>query len=173
MSNEKLTMQQLIIRATELALKSVTSERFFQTERGFHGRFYCALQYQLDQENLFLDGAILEMEYQKSVRHEMNQRPDIIFHVPAEYSNASVKTNNFAVWALKRKSSKADALEDFEKLDQMIKYLHYPMGFFINIDSNEHMQNHYNGEHTDKLCAVAVRLVESNVEIYWGNIEKA
>jgi hypothetical protein len=168
MPNEKRTMQQFLIDATERALKSVTSERFFQTERGFHGRFYCALQHQLDKEKLLPDGAILEMEYQKSARHGTNQRPDIILHVPVEYSNESVQANNFAVWALKRKATENDALEDFTKLDQMFNSLHYPMGFFINIDSNKPMNNHYTGEHKDKLVAVAVSLVNSNVEIYWG-----
>ncbi len=168
---EKLTLQQLLLKATELALKSVTSERFFQTERGFHGRFYCALQHQLDQDNLLSNGAILEMEYQKSARHDMHQRPDIIFHIPAEHSNESVKANNFAVWALKRKASKADALDDFAKLDQMFGGLNYPMGFFINIDSNEPMHNYYTGKHNDKLFSVAVHLVNSNVEICWGKYE--
>ena len=168
MPNRKLTMQDYLIKATELALKSVTSERFFQSERGFHGRFYCALQQLLDQEKLLSEGAILEMEYQKSARHGIGQRPDIIFHIPAEHSNASVRANNFAVWALKRKASREEALEDFAKLDQMFNSLHYPIGFFINIDSIEPMQNHYSGEHERRLFSVATRLVNSNVEVYWG-----
>ena len=34
------------IRATEAAIREVGHPRFFLTERGFHGRFYCALQAQ-------------------------------------------------------------------------------------------------------------------------------
>lgn len=50
------------------------------------------------------NGAILEMEYQKSSRHGLGQRPDIVFHIPAEHSRESVQANNFAVWALPHRS---------------------------------------------------------------------
>src|SRR5438046_22571 len=109
-------MRELLISATEAAIRSVDAVRFFQTARGFHGRFYCALQGQLDRLGLMSGGAILEMEYQKSARHGLGQRPDIIFHIPAEHSQAAVQANNFAVWALKRRASSADAHDDFVKL---------------------------------------------------------
>src|SRR5436190_23025173 len=121
-------MRETLIRATDLAVKMVDAERFFQTERGFHGRFYCALQEQLDQAGLMADGAILEMEYQKSSRHGIRQRSDIVFHVPAEYSGASVRDNNFAVWALKRRASLGKGSEDFDLLDEMFEALRYPIG---------------------------------------------
>lgn len=98
------TVRDILIRATEDAIRSVDAARFFQTERGFHGRFYCTLQHQLERAGLIANNAILEMEYQKSQRHGTSQRPDIVFHIPAEYSHALVTENNFAVWALKRRA---------------------------------------------------------------------
>jgi hypothetical protein len=41
------------------------------------------------------------MEYQKSARQGLAQRPDIVFHIPAEVSGAAVTENNYEVWALK------------------------------------------------------------------------
>ncbi|MEX2493215.1 MAG: hypothetical protein WD425_15795 [Nitrospirales bacterium] len=94
-------MREALITATEAAIRAVGAARFFETERGFHGRFYCALQAELDRAGLIANGAILEMEYQKSERHDMVQRPDIVFHIPAEHSGAGARAYNFAVWALK------------------------------------------------------------------------
>ncbi|MES2181534.1 MAG: hypothetical protein V4493_05490 [Pseudomonadota bacterium] len=125
-------------------------------------------QQQLDKEGLLVDGAILEMEYQKSARHGMGQRPDIIFHIPVEHSNAVVSANNYAVWALKRRASIEDALADFDKLNQMFNYLHYPIGFFINIDTKDPMQHYYSGEYQKQLFSVAVCLDNSKIETYWG-----
>jgi hypothetical protein len=41
-------MREALINATEAAIRAVDTTRFFRTERGFHGRFYCAIQEQLD-----------------------------------------------------------------------------------------------------------------------------
>src|SRR5690349_20323821 len=123
-----------IILATIRALRSISERRLFRTERGYHGRFYCALQAELEEQGLFETGAILEMEYQKSTRHGIAQRPDIILHIPAEDRSTSVDEGNFAVYALKRKASLNVARDDFEKLDTMFENLHYPLGFFLNID---------------------------------------
>lgn len=169
MLQQERTMRDDLINATELALKSVTSKRFFQTERGFHGRFYCALQRSLDQAGLMNNGAILEMEYQKSARHGTRQRPDIVFHIPAEYSNSSVRENNFAVWALKRRASPANALEDFANLDEMFNNLCYQIGIFVNIDSTDPMRQHYTGQHQKRLSAVATCLTNSQVKYTGAN----
>jgi hypothetical protein len=91
--------------ATDSALRMVDAPRFLRTERGFQGRFYCALQKTLEERGLLQGERILEMEDQKSTRHGLAQRPDIILHVPAEGSNAPVFENNVAVWALKRKAA--------------------------------------------------------------------
>jgi len=162
------TMKNALINATTAAMHSVDVVRFFQTERGYHGRFYCALQYELEQAGLMANGAILEMEYQKSRRHGTLQRPDIVFHIPAEHSSATVTENNFAVWALKRRASVAEATSDFVLLDDMFETLRYPFGFFVNIDSTDPMRQHYTGAHQDRLVAVATKLINAQVHISWS-----
>jgi hypothetical protein len=59
-------MNEQILAATIEALRAIREPRFFRTERGYHGRFYCALQTVLDSRGLLRNGTILEMEYQKS-----------------------------------------------------------------------------------------------------------
>ncbi len=161
-------MRQALINATESAIRAVDAARFFQTEREFHGRFYCALQEQLEREGLLANGAILEMEYQKSSRHDLSQRPDIVFHIPAEYSSATVQENNFAVWALKRRASPAKAKSDFVLLDEMFQLLHYPIGFFLNIDSTDPMLQHYQGAFPDRLAAIAAQLSDGQTTVCWA-----
>ena len=161
-------MRNDLIAATEAAIHKVDVARFFKTERGFHGRFYCALQEQLDQMGLTENGAILEMEYQKSRRHGLSQRPDIIFHVPVEHSMAGVRENNHAVWALKRQATAKDATDDFEKLDEMFAYLDYPLGFFININALDPMLQHYSGEHRNRVVAVAASLNDGKIGTNWA-----
>ena len=161
-------MRDALTKATEAAIRAVDAARFFRTERGFHGRFYCALQEQLDQTGLMTDGAILEMEYQKSRRHGLTQRPDIVFHIPAEHSGASVQANNFAVWALKWRASIRDAQSDFDRLDEMFATLMYPIGFFVNIDGVDPMRQHYNGRYGSRLAAVSARLTEGQIDVLWA-----
>lgn len=162
-------MRELLISATEAAIRSVDAARFFKTERGFHGRFYCALQEQLDRAGLIANGAILEMEYQKSARHGLGQRPDIIFHIPTDHSYAAVQANNFAVWALKRQASAADVRDDFEKLDQMFDTLHYRLGFFVNIAATDSLRKSYKGIHGNRLVAVAASLIGAQVGVHWAS----
>lgn len=164
-------MRESLIDATEAAIRAVNATRFFQTERGFHGRFYCALQAELDRADLIIKGAILEMEYQKSARHGLGQRPDIIFHIPAEHSRAGVEANNFAVWALKRRATVAEAKEDFDKLDQMFESLRYPIGFFINIDATDPMREYYTGTHRTRLVTVAASLEDAQVRVHWAQAD--
>jgi hypothetical protein len=112
------------------------------------------------------------MEYQKARRHGIGQRPDIILHVPAEISGASVNENNFAVWALKHRSSEDDALDDFKKLKDMFGVLEYPLGFFINIDSTALHLDKYDGDYADRIVNFAVQLDGADVSIkmaYWEN----
>lgn len=158
----------LIIEATEKALRAVDASRYFVTERGFHGRFYCTLQHELELRGMFSNEAILEIEYQKSKRHSMHQRPDIVLHVPAEHSGAAVIENNFAVWALKRCASPKEAIDDFALLDEMLERLNYPLGIFVNIAADDPMLQHYNGANRDRLAAVAVRQVGDAVETRWA-----
>ncbi len=92
-------MIEAIKGATDIALYVVNAPRFLRTKRGFQGQLYCALQKALEERDLLQGERILEMEYQKSVRHGLAQRPDIILHVPAEESGGRVDEGNFAVWA--------------------------------------------------------------------------
>lgn len=158
-------MKEKIINATIEALQSIQQPRFFQTERGYHGKFYCELHEALDASGILSEDILLEMEYQKSERHGIYQRPDIVLHIPAELDGTSVQENNFAVFALKRLASQTEAEEDFGKLDQMFNQLHYPLGFFIDVDSTQHRLNNYTGTFPNRLHAFAVKLVNGEVSI--------
>jgi len=162
--------KQIFIDATVQSLRSVKNPRLFRTERGYQGEFFCALQSILREQDIVDGITILEMEYQKSGRHRTQQRPDIILHVPIEISDASVTDNNFAVWALKRNASVEEAREDFRKLDKMFRILDYPLGFFININSELHRLDMYAGAFRYRIIAFAVRLNEPDIMIkmaYW------
>lgn len=166
-------MREILVAATEAAIHSVDAARFFRTERGFQGRFYCALQSELDHAGLLTGGAILEIEYQKWAAHGMGQRPDIIFHVPIEHSGTDRNSNNFAVWALKRKATVASACDDFAKLNQMFLQLNYPIGFFVNIDAEEPMAIHYQGEYGGRLLAVSAGYSNGRVSTTWASSSAA
>jgi len=161
-----------IIAATDEALLHVAEPRFMRSERGFQGRFYCALQRGLERRGLLRWGRILEMEYQKSGRHGMTKRPDIILHIPAEDSGGRVTQNNFAVWALKRHATEGEAREDFAKLDDMFSLLCYPLGFFVNIDAKKHMAASYCGAFPERVRTVAVWR-ERTIHTSWGTPAEA
>ena len=160
-------MNNKILAATDQALRQVGESRFWRTERGFHGRFYCALQKVLDEEGLLPSGHILEMEYQKSARHGISQRPDIVLHMPVEKSGASETEHNFAVWALKRQATPEEAKEDFDKLDEMFQRLCYLLGVFVNIDPKGHAVFPYCGKFSDRLYMAAAWLEGMAVETFW------
>lgn len=161
-----------IVTATDEALRQVAEPRFLRTERGFQGRFYCALQRVLEKRGLLQGGRILEMEYQKSARHGMSQRPDIILHVPAEDSGAGVAENNFAVWALKKRATAREARDDLARLDEMFERLCYPLGIFVNIDARDHFAASYDGRFPERLRTVAVWL-DGEVVTSWSCPEEA
>jgi hypothetical protein len=145
-------MKERIAAATLEALTMVRELRFFRTERGYHGRFYCALQQVLDSMGFLADDTILEMEYQKSQRrHGISQRPDIVLHSPTEATGKLVTANNIAVWALKHRASVSNAREDFTKLDEMIRVLHYQVIVFVNVESEHHYFNEYCGPYSSCL----------------------
>jgi hypothetical protein len=150
-------MKSAILDATAGALRAVTHPRFLRSERGYQGRFYCALQDALDGRGVLQDSLILEMEYQKSGRHGLTQRPDIILHAPAE-TEAAVFENNIAVFALKLGASPGRAGEDFIKLDEMCATLQYQLAIFINVNSDAHHMECYGGQHRDRLHSFAVTL---------------
>lgn len=151
-------MKTAILDATSQALRALTHPRFLRSERGYQGRFYCALQEELDRRDVLQDGVILEMEYQKSARHGVTQRPDIILHAPAEETGATVFENNVAVFALKLSASRQRAVEDFGKLDEMCGGLRYQLAIFINVNSDAHHMACYEGEHRDRMHSFAITL---------------
>jgi hypothetical protein len=164
------SLRHALTAATYTAIRRTSEPRFFETERGFQGAFYSSLRAELDRLGLITGGAILEMEYQKSAVHGLSQRPDIIFHIPTEHSiSSSVAENNYAVWALKRLATIAEAQDDFEKLDQIFRELQYPIGFFINVASADNMRSHYRGAYGNRLSAVATNLMESQVNQKWSH----
>ena len=149
-------MRDLIVTSTLEGLPRVISPRFFVSERGYAAALSCHIIRGLEDRGLMIDGRIVELEYQKSRRHQTEQRPDIIFHVPTEYSGGAPTANNYAVWALKCRAGDEDAADDFWKLDQMFELLCYPLGFFINVNSQSDKLEVYNGPHADRLIGIAV-----------------
>jgi hypothetical protein len=145
-----------VIEATIAAIEAVKNPRYFATERGYQGAFYCALRSALEQRRMLTSKRILEMEYQKSARHGLSQRPDIVFHIPTEISGGSVRDNNYAVWALKHNVSRSDALDDFSKLDGMCDILKYPLAIFLNVASSKTRLDLYHGQFTERIHAFAV-----------------
>lgn len=144
------------IEATINAIRILRDPRFLATERGYQGALYCAIRSELERMGLLTEHRILEMEYQKSARHRLSQRPDIVFHIPTEISGESVQKNNFAVWALKHSGSQIDAEDDFQKLEEMFEVLLYPVGIFVNIASRRTHLGHYTGQHKERIHAFAV-----------------
>jgi hypothetical protein len=158
-------MRQRIIDSTISALSAISAPRFFKSERGFQGVLYCKLYEELANHGLVSDDQIIEMEYQKSSRHGISQRPDIIFHIPVEHSGANIDENNYAVWALKAKASSSSAGEDFDKLEEMFQHLKYPLGIFININSERHHLETYSGSFSDRLLAFSVCLQGDTIRL--------
>jgi len=161
---------QLIKQMVLTSLYEISSSRFFNTERGFQGRFLIAFNKQLEKREIFPEGTIIEEEYQKSKKlHEIKQRPDLVVHVPIESSPSSNrKENNFIVFAFKLDGNKAKVLKDFENLDEMINKLHYKTGIFININSLNSFLADYNGPNKDKLQEFCIRQLEGKLKIRYA-----
>lgn len=158
-------MKEQILQAITEALKSINQARFFRTERGYHGRFYCGLQNALDARGILNDKVILEMEYQKSARHGTLQRPDIVLHTPAESHGLPVGVGNFVVFALKHRASPNDAQTDFNNLDIMFERLNYLLGVFINVDSPSHHLQMYEGEYRSRLHSFGVQSKDGVIRV--------
>ena len=145
-------------------LRAVSTARFFNTERGYQGEFLAELRKALPALGLPGD-AIVEQEYQKTLpAHKIKVRPDIIVHVPTP-AGGNRAADNFAVFELKRRASTAEAREDFGSLDAVIAALNYPLGVFVNIDSEQTRAADYAGPYRDRIHFFAVRLVDGVVTI--------
>jgi len=129
----------LAIEIVRRAIQKIKEPRFFRTERGYQGALISELRYLLQHTGAQLGNPIVEQEYQKRAReHGLQIRPDIIIHIPYERAVFnSRKEGNFVVIELKLRSSKEAAFNDFEKLERMCEVLGYPIGIFLNIDSNQ------------------------------------
>lgn len=167
-------MRSRLIKATCESVLAVRDPRFHATERGYQGRFYCELQKQLTNLGLVDDKCLLEMEYQKSKEaHGTRQRPDIILHVPREYSRAEAHQYNYAMWELKHCASAEQAKNDFNKLDEKFTELHYDLGFFINIADYRHHFDSYQGCFADRIVCVATVLTQDGEVHVASNVDDA
>jgi len=148
-----------LVTITFEAITRVKHPRFWETERGFHGEFHAILREILVAEGIIRYlGPILEQEYQKSERHGISQRPDSILHMPAKQWGLRRDEGNFAVWAFKYQSTRAEAVEDFRRLDEMFSHLRYPLGFFLNVSNDRTFEDAYRGQHAERIHCVSCRL---------------
>lgn len=78
-------MNEMLIEVIIESLKRIQNSRFYSSERGYQGEFSGNLNALLREKNLISDTAIIEQEYQKTIRsHGIYHRPDIIVHIPFE-----------------------------------------------------------------------------------------
>jgi len=148
-----------LVTITHQAIAQIKHPRFWETERGFHGEFHAVLREILISERIIAyAGPILEQEYQKSRHHGISQRPDSILHLPANQWGLKRNEGNFAVWALKYRSSESEATADFRRLNEMFTKLKYPLGFFINVDSERTFEDVYRGGYAERVHCISCRL---------------
>ena len=154
-----------IVQAIKESLLEITHERFYETERGFQGEFGSELRSRLPK--LELEGAIVEQEYQKRIRHHGFQtRPDLIIHIPFEETEHSSRSEgNFLVIEFKRRASRMDARADYENLHEMCEKLGYPLAVFINIDTEETYIEECIQPSQAKIYAFSVSLRDGEVQI--------
>lgn len=148
------------------ALQSVTTPRFYETERGFQGELLVALRRTLPQD--FLPArAIIEQEYQKLLRsHGLAIRPDIIIHEPFDSSrHHSPDEGNLAVMELKRAATAKSAAADIESLVQMIEILRYSLAVFINIASVDTHADVVPTGWRDRIACFAVSLRDGKAHV--------
>ena len=150
-----------------MALRAISTPRFFETERGYQGELLAELRASLPALGLPGD-AIVEQEYQKTLpAHRINVRPDIIVHVPTpEGGNRNV--GNFAVFELNFQAGPKEAQEDFANLDTVIGALDYPLGVFVNIDSVRTQAAHYQGAYRERIHFFAVRLIDGATQVRYA-----
>jgi hypothetical protein len=150
-------------------IRAITDKRYFSTERGYQGQLLAELNRRMESIKLiFQRESILEQEYQKTLdKHEITIRPDIIIHIPYEREGSKNRSsNNFVVIQIKLNASERRAKEDFRKLNLMFEKLSYPLGIFLNINSNETFYNSYSGDYKARLYCFAARLVNKEVVLH-------
>ncbi len=149
------------------SLRGITAPRLFETERGYQGALVAELSKRLFALSIAEQGALVEQEYQKRLRdHGLAIRPDIIVHEPFDpLRHASRTEGNHAVFELKHRASAAEARADFDSLLSMMQILSYPLGVFVNIDSDNTHFTHVPDNVPGRLVAFAVSLRNSNIVI--------
>ncbi len=160
----------LFLSAFRDSLKAINEERLFSTERGYQGQLYSELDRRLKKIIIFPRGSIIEQEYPKTLKkHGIYRRPDIIIHIPyKDRIHPSRRYGNYVVIQLKLNATKEKAKEDFEKLDLMFdkNNLDYPIGIFLNINSDKTFFDSYSGDYKNRLHCFAVKLSDNKVLIY-------
>lgn len=146
------------------SIKSIEDKRYFSTERGYQAELYCQLKERLNP-TWIQSKAILEVEYQKTEeKHGIKLRPDIVLHVPFEsgqYNNRL--SGNYIVIELKLRANERKAKEDFKKLNSIFQELNYPLGIFLNINSDKTFCDRYFGNYGQRLHCFAVKLANNEV----------
>ncbi len=155
-----------ILQAVRDSLSSVTHPRFYETERGFQGEFGVELRNRL--RDMVMDDHLIEHEYQKTLKdHGITIRPDLVIHIPFDESRfGSRSEGNYAVIELKLRASRAEALEDLTHISTMCQKLDYPLGIFINIDSDETYFDAYEGPYKERMQTFAVQLTDEGILIH-------
>jgi len=169
-------MSDQIIRLLANSIRlTLTNERYWKSERAFQSEFYCILKEQCGVKNLFPKDAIFETEYQKRLDlHNLRRRPDLIVHIPTEMTNADVRENNYLVVQFKVKATLRKAIADFKKINELIAKLNYPMGVFINVDSEgkAFLGTYSKGEYKEKIHELSVYIKYEEIVIrhdYYSN----
>lgn len=156
------------LRVFKESLEVITEKRFFSSELGYQGQLVTEPNNRLKVELVFSKKIVVEQEYQKTLKnHGIRIRPDIIIHVPYLIeAHSSRKEDNFVAIQLKLNATEEKAKLDFDKLDLLFERLNYPLGIFLNLNSNRTFFNSYIGDYKHRLHCLAVTLHREVVEIY-------
>jgi hypothetical protein len=157
-----------VIDSVRRALLSVSSPRFFESERGYQGELLVQLARVLP--DLQAPAAIVEQEYQKLLRlHGLRLRPDIIIHEPFDPTrHRSRLDGNVVVFELKRRAGPVDARAAFTSLATMLRVLSYPLAVFVNVDSSKTHITEAPAELRQRLVAFAVKLGTDGPTLHEG-----
>lgn len=150
------------------SLKAINEKHFFSREMGYQGRLLSELEKRINIKRTFLGNIAVDQEYQKALKkHGINKRPDLIIHVPyIEKIHPSRRHGNYVVIQLKLCASEKRAKEDFKKMDLMYKKLDYPLGIFLNVNSDKTFFDSYSGDYKERLHCFAVKLADNKVLIF-------
>lgn len=156
----------LFLEYLTTALHSITTPRFYETERGFQGELLVELRKSLP-DGFLPNRAIIEQEYQKRLLvHGLNVRPDIIVHEPFEpHRHGSRRDGNIAVIELKRATTSKRAAVDIRNLMRMMEVLEYPLAIFLNIASDVTHAELVPIKSRERIVCFAVKLEEGAVQV--------